>query len=381
MSKVGHNGVSKIPDEHALEHLDAILASSTFSSSKRCQEFLRYIVLEAVHGRGDLISERNIAYEVFGKGINFEPGEDSLVRVKAREVRKRLSDYYESAPDNGIKIEIPLGAYVHRIHPSHDLSASGTPHEDEVKGVGKQFDRRRFSWMLGGSVAVLGAAAFTYPLFYRHNAPLDLLWRPVFATKTALLIFIPVLTDRTNGTLTDRVGIGPAAALRRAAYFLTRHNYPYHLRFGSDLTFSQLREQPCLILGGFSSIWTLKMTHDLRFNLVHSEDFKDRMVIDKKTNQVWKPVNPTANGYADQDYGILCRIFDAESGQIVLVAAGITTFATEAAASVFFSPEVFSSMVKQAPSNWETKNFEAVIRVSIIGTTPSSPQLVATHFW
>jgi hypothetical protein len=234
--------------------------------------------------------------------------------------------------------------------------------------------------MLGGSVAALGAA-FTYPLLYIHKAPLDLLWRPVFATKTPLLIFIPVLTNKADGTLTDRVGIGPAAALRRAADFLTSHDYPYHLRFGSDLTFSQLREQPSLILGGFSSIWTLRMTHDLRFNLVNSEDFRGRTVIDKQTNQVWKAVNPTANGYADQDYGILCRLFDAESGQIVLVAAGITTFGTEGAASVFFDPEVFSGLVKQAPSNWETKNFQAVVRVSIIGTTPSSPQLVATHFW
>jgi hypothetical protein len=381
MNKTSQDEASKVSADHALEHLDAILASSTFSSSKRCQEFLRYIVLEAVHGRGDLISERNIAYEVFGKGTNFEPGEDSLVRVKAREVRKRLSDYYESAPDKGIKIEIPLGAYVPRIHPSHDLSAPGTPHESEVKSIAKQFDRRRFAWMLGSSVAALGAAALTYPLFYRHNAPLDLLWRPVFATKMPLLIFIPVLTDRRDGTLTDRVGIGPAAALRRAADFLTKHNYPYHLRFGTDLTFSQLREQPSLILGGFSSIWTLRMTQNLRFNLVQGEDLREPEVIDRQTNQVWKAVNPTANGYADQDYGILCRLFDAESGQIVLVAAGITTFATEAAASVLFDPESFSSMVKQAPGNWETKNFEAVIRVSIIGTTPSSPQLVATHFW
>jgi hypothetical protein len=123
------------------------------------------------------------------------------------------------------------------------------------------------------------------------------------------------------------------------------------------------------------------MTQNLRFNLVQGEDLREPEVIDRQTNQVWKTVNPTANGYADQDYGILCRLFDAESGQIVLVAAGITTFATEAAASVLFDPESFSSMVKQAPGNWETKNFEAVIRVSIIGTTPSSPQLVATHFW
>jgi hypothetical protein len=46
-----------------------------------------------------------------------------------------------------------------------------------------------------------------------------------------------------------------------------------------------------------------------------------------------------------------------------------------------FYPELFSGLVAHAPVNWETKNFQAVIRVSVIGTTPSTPQIVATHFW
>ncbi|HEX4030976.1 MAG TPA: hypothetical protein VHX20_11470 [Terracidiphilus sp.] len=77
----------------------------------------------------------------------------------------------------------------------------------------------------------------------------------------------------------------------------------------------------------------------------------------------------------------MCRLFDSESGQIVLLAAGITTFATEGAGSVFFDAASFSALLRHAPANWETKNFQAVVRVSIFGTTPSSPQIVATYFW
>jgi hypothetical protein len=107
----------------------------------------------------------------------------------------------------------------------------------------------------------------------------------------------------------------------------------------------------------------------------------EKAILDKRSGQIWKPINLNSNGYADQDYGMLCRLFDAASGQVVMLAAGITTFGAAGAAGLFFDPASFSEIVKQAPKNWQTKNFQAVVRFSIIGVTASSPQVVATHFW
>jgi hypothetical protein len=92
---------------------------------------------------------------------------------------------------------------------------------------------------------------------------------------------------------------------------------------------------------------------------------------------VKRPENP----YVDVDYGILCRLFDSTTGQIAFLAVGTQTFGTEGAANFLFYPELFSSLIKQEPSNWESKNIQAVIRVSVIGTTPSTRQLVASYFW
>ena len=378
MSDVLPNEISAQASSETLNHLDDILRSPSFASSKRCQEFLRYVVRETVEGRAASIKERVIAQEVFGRGVHFEPGEDSLVRVKAREVRKRLADYYNCTPDSTIRIELPLGGYVPRIQPSvkamPPAEVAVEPREEIAKSSP---NRRQLLWMIGGSAGALGAAALLPRLLVHHPA-LDLFWRPIFATKRPLLLFIPVLL--TDGELTDRVGMGTALAISSAANFLTRHDYPYHLRFGADLTFSQLREQPSLLLGGFSSDWTLRMTRGLRFNLVQNQNGPGGTVLDTQTRQVWGPIVPN-NGYADQDYAILCRLFDANSGQIVLIAAGVTTFGTASAASVFFDPELFSKLVSQAPANWETKNFQAVIHISIIGATPSSPHFVSTYFW
>lgn len=366
--------------KRATEHLNAILNSAAFAPSKRCQQFLRYVVLESLAGRGDSLKERNIAYEVFGKGINFEPGEDSSVRVKAREVRKRLADYYQSAPADNMRIEIPLGGYLPLISSSSEADSGSTTEPQAADQPKIHLSRRQFVAIVGGALGAAGVVSLA-PLVFRRSTPLELFWRPVFATKTPLLVFIPVLGDRATGDPSDRVGIGPVASLRRAADFLTHHNYPYHLRFGTDLSFSQLKEQPSLLLGGFSSFWTMDMTRDLRFSFVWSKDFAERAVIDRQTNRAWHAVNPKPNGYADQDYGILCRLFDTQSRQIVMVAGGITTFGTEGAASALFDPSLFGEVVRNAPPHWETKNIEAVVRVSIIGNTPSEPEVVATHFW
>lgn len=378
MPSVPPTEAPQIATEETLRHLQAILASPAFAPSKRCQQFLRYVVAETIEGRGDQIKERNIAHEVFGKGLSFEPNEDALVRVKAREVRKRLVEYYQSAPDDGIRIELPLGGYMPRIGASVEPQLSHVADESAMPVAATHLTRRKFAWALGGTLAALGAGAVV-PFIRHAKSSLDLLWQPVFATKSPLLIFIPVLYD-TDGQLSVKIGIGPAAALRRAADFLTTHKYPYHLRFGTDLTFPQMIEHPTLLLGGFASIWAMRIARDLPFTLTWDEQ-QNKIILDKRTGQVWRPVNPNQKGYADQDHGILCRLFDAESGQIVMIAAGITTFGTTGAADLLFNPDWFSDLVKLAPQDWQMKNFEAVVRVSIIGMATSPPQIVATHFW
>ncbi len=382
MNGEGQKGTLEVSVEEVRQHLDTLFDSPNFATSKRCQEFLRYIVFEAVEGRADSIKERNIAHQVFGKGTSFESSEDSLVRVKAREVRKRLSDYYQSVPDSGLRIEIPLGGYVPLVHRSQNPVASGALPDGVAQNIARPLNRRKFAWMLGGALGVLGAtSASVSPLFRHRSSPLDLLWRPVFASKAPLLIFIPIMHLK-DGSLTEWVGIGPTSIFGRAAEFLTKHNYPYHLRFGADLTFSQMREQPTLLLGGFDSMWTLMMTRGLRFAPITTDDDGiEQAFIDRQTKQIWKPIQHPPNPYVDVDYGILCRLFDSATRQISLVAVGTRTFGTEGAASILFDTEMFSDLLKHAPIHWETKNFQALIRVSVVGTTPSTPQLLATHFW
>src|ERR1043165_3396767 len=102
-----------ISEERVREELERILASHEFRSSKRSQDFLRYVVENTLRGHADMLKERTIGIEVFGRPTSYDPSDDATVRVKAGEVRKRLGLYYstEGAQDP-VRIELPSGTYV-----------------------------------------------------------------------------------------------------------------------------------------------------------------------------------------------------------------------------------------------------------------------------
>src|ERR1017187_10351639 len=90
-----------------------VLASHEFRSSKRSEEFLRFVVENALSGHVEMLRERTIGIEVFGRSTSYDPSDDATVRVKAGEVRKRLSLYYAGeGRQSRLRIELPAGTYV-----------------------------------------------------------------------------------------------------------------------------------------------------------------------------------------------------------------------------------------------------------------------------
>jgi hypothetical protein len=128
--------------------LNTILKSSYFSGSKRCQDFLELIVHQALDGNYEYLTERFLGAELFGRPINYETGTDSIVRVRANDVRRRLSQYYsEGRGASPVVIELASGNYVPEFHwrepmaaaaahevALHDASAmlSGASHQESL---------------------------------------------------------------------------------------------------------------------------------------------------------------------------------------------------------------------------------------------------------
>jgi len=90
-----------------------ILKNPALASSPSLCRFLRYIVEETLAGRSSTIKEYSLGVHVFGRGDEFNPRLDPIVRVQARNLRARIARYYASEGANDpIVIELPKGAYV-----------------------------------------------------------------------------------------------------------------------------------------------------------------------------------------------------------------------------------------------------------------------------
>jgi len=105
--------------------LDAVLASGIFNRAPNLAMVLTYICAKYFEGAGEQIKEYNIAVEALGRPADFDQKRDSIVRVEAHRLRKRLREYYEAdGADHAIRIDIPSGQYAPRFLPLQPPSAS-----------------------------------------------------------------------------------------------------------------------------------------------------------------------------------------------------------------------------------------------------------------
>ncbi len=100
------------PDQDVEEQLARLLASKTFQQVDRLKRFARFIVEEALGGRGAELKEYVIGVRVFGREDSFDPRTDPIVRVQARRLRARLDRYYrEEGHADAVVVELPKGGY------------------------------------------------------------------------------------------------------------------------------------------------------------------------------------------------------------------------------------------------------------------------------
>jgi hypothetical protein len=106
----------------------SILEGPAFKASSRSRAFLRFVVEETLSGRADTLKERTIGVAVLGRDHSYDTGADAVVRVRANDVRKRLSAHYEQfLPKAGYRIELPVGSYVPRFEGERRPSPAETP--------------------------------------------------------------------------------------------------------------------------------------------------------------------------------------------------------------------------------------------------------------
>lgn len=103
------NGIARSEIQRTL---DAVIASDKLGQGERRSSLLDYLVTEEVQGRGDRISAYSIAMDVFGRGAEFDPKTDSIVRTEIGRLRTGLMLFFADAEADGlVRIEFPKGSY------------------------------------------------------------------------------------------------------------------------------------------------------------------------------------------------------------------------------------------------------------------------------
>ena len=104
--------VSQNPED-IQRQLGKIVHSKVFRHCSALQRLLQYLVAKAASDPYGEIKEYTIGVEVFDRGHNYDPQNDTIVRVQIHRLRQKVKEYYESEGINDpILVEIPKGHYI-----------------------------------------------------------------------------------------------------------------------------------------------------------------------------------------------------------------------------------------------------------------------------
>jgi hypothetical protein len=158
--------------EELRAELELILHSPSFSRSPGLCRLLSYLCEKTFGGEGNRIKEYSVALDVFGRQESFDQESDSIVRVQANRLRKRLAEYYAGeGSKHRVRITIPVGQYVPQFEEQPAVLVSLTePANPSLQAQPKpQLESRRL-WHSGLSVAFLIVALALFVLF-SHRQP------------------------------------------------------------------------------------------------------------------------------------------------------------------------------------------------------------------
>lgn len=418
--------------------LEEMAGSVPFRTSRQCQDLLRYIVLHSLSGEEELLRERVIGVEVFGRRPDYDQAADPVVRVRAADVRKRIALFYEATEEatRQVKIAIPSGSYkaTFEFVGSREVEASsderspemvvpssvdirpielslGTPARSEsTRNIPRRLRLSR--WMVITVVAVLSITAI-YALFRSaRETAFDRFWSPVLKAPNRSVIYV-----------------GSNAVYSLSEGFLDRYRREHRLdkvetmgrEFlvplgstdivnGNDLvpekdtyvtvgdaaatariaSFLSLREKSYdMRFGGDISVGDLRERPAILiggFNNSWTLEMTDNFrFVFAYHYQIQDRFDTRRNWKADQDftedYAIISRILNSKTGEILITAAGIGHAGTRAAGEFLTSPKDIDSLMLAAPKGWEKKNLQIVLHTSVINGSPNHPDVIATYYW
>jgi hypothetical protein len=178
------------------------------------------------------------------------------------------------------------------------------------------------------------------------------------------------------------VGFGDMVAANEVSQMLAHRSRTVRLMLASSIPFSELRRSQSFLIGSVSNHWTMELGQNWRFRFGwgatdHQPEFVDTL---PGSRREWK-IASHDDGSAPEDYSLICRIRSSPTGMLLIVAAGIKQFGTEASGRILADPAALGTILNKLPAGWEDKNLQVLLHMKVIGNTPAQPEVVAWHVW
>jgi hypothetical protein len=422
-----------IPQNEILASLKGVLRSRTFSRSSTLRQILEFVVTSSLASPTDFIKEYNVATGALGRGSDFDPKADNVVRVQMHRLRERLDEYYLSeGQGEQIRILIPRGQYNPEYvrnspasHPpstgvSQTLATSGSRHDSRVHGP----------WILVAvllvsnvflAVSLLTKSAGRQPATV--DGPLQSLWKPFLSPGNEPLIVyanpafwvdkrgnlyrysapdvlsmamgtrVPFINPQNGlvGTGKDDgpfyyfdsyTGSGELVAASSLAQFLALHGESFVIERSRLVSNADVIRNNVIFLGGNKEdrlLRRLPLQQELIFRPPPRDEYPVGSFIEDLNPPSGHPATyhlqlDPATGAIEVEYGLISLLPNVSTGHYVLDLGGITTLGTQAAASFVISRHDMGLLeaMRAASNNVKPQSsfFQALLEISVRDGVP-----------
>ena len=389
------------------DELSALLQSPHFSNSKRYPALLSYVVEMTLEGRQEQLKERVLGVEVFHRPPDYDSNSDTVVRVAAGEVRKRLAlVYHEKEDEHAVEIVLPAGSYVpefyrinlqealvplipgeppatvRRLTPSEFRGAISTPAPLPTA-------KRKVVVALALVILVTVFAALFLKLSpSSRQTAVDLFWQPVRASSTpAIICPAAMVRDAANpyglsmAHKTDEytfTSTRDTLTLADLVHLFSKNHIDYIVQPASAITLTDMKEHSVILIGAYNNEWTNRVQDDLRYRFAPGPA---RQIYDGlNPSTIW--IKPSSLPLEQRDdFAIVGRFHSKLTDNLVVIIAGIGANGTDAAAQFVTTPRYLDLLNQRLSKGWDTKNLEVVLKTKVIDGKSAAPTIEAAYVW
>jgi hypothetical protein len=422
-------------------HLQEVLASDAFMGGHRAQCFLQLVVEHAMAGRADCLRERMIGAEMFGRPIDYDTGNDAVVRVKASEVRRRLAQYYQSlrTPPT-VQIDLPAGSYAPQFHwapasalstpadhansPTEPVNTQTQPAAAHSAGLASAPRWKWKSWAFRASLLATYSAvlisltwfvAVRFSTSHRTRRAADPIWAALFDGKRNTYI-VPAdigfdllgdlshhpiaLADYMKGGYVELplpgVDAHIAEGLRSqrltsfvdAQIIATLTGLPQYnpqrtfLRFPRDLRLDDLKDANAVLIGSVgSNPWAAIADNSANFHIVYRQGRESATIVNENPQPGEQASYESHwNDPAHETFALIAFMPNMGGNGRLLLLQGLDVAGTQAAAeALFYSPAIAPILKRATRPDGSIRFFEILVRSTSINWNSTDSQVIASR--